>query len=275
VTKYADLIKAHLAEYKRTSLGVSASGVWRRNGKPYAHILPEAQAELNILPQIRAAFWAFAQSRKLRLHTDFHHLASSQAFTFNLFYPFRDAPPAPRAALTESLGLTTTALTDIRFEAVVDPDEESNLDVVLDLATGEAVIEVKLTEAAFGAGRADQRHRQKRDDIYGPRLTGKVAPSALADDVFWPHYQLLRNLSYVDPAASRTVLLLLPRANTALRNDTETFLAAFLAPSLRNWVRIVFAEDLVADLKRAIAAPSWLVAHLGDVDAKYFPTVAV
>ena len=134
---YRETTLAHLAEYKRTQLGVSADGRWHHDTKPYAHFLPEDQRELNILPHIRADFWAFAASAGIRLHRDFHHLTSLQAFAFNLFFPFRGAGAEARAALARALGLSDVQITDVHF------------DVVLDLDKGLAMVAVKLTEDAL------------------------------------------------------------------------------------------------------------------------------
>ncbi len=84
---YAERMKAHLAAYKRHSLGVSEDGVWAKTGNSYPHILPTDRQQLNILEPFRHEFWAYCEAHKpaIRLHRDFHHLNSSQALTFNLF----------------------------------------------------------------------------------------------------------------------------------------------------------------------------------------------
>ncbi len=40
---YRETTLAHLAEYKRSHLGVPTDGRWHHNNKPYAHLLPEDQ----------------------------------------------------------------------------------------------------------------------------------------------------------------------------------------------------------------------------------------
>jgi hypothetical protein len=50
---YPDRLRAHLAVYKRDTLGVEQDGIWSRNGKAYPHILPKDQLRLNFLPPLR------------------------------------------------------------------------------------------------------------------------------------------------------------------------------------------------------------------------------
>ena len=85
---YQDRLLAHLAAYKQTDLGVSKPGVFHYRGKdvPRDHILPIDKADLNLLPLARGLEPSFrARNPQITRHRYFHHLNSSQAFTFNLF----------------------------------------------------------------------------------------------------------------------------------------------------------------------------------------------
>lgn len=89
MTDYAHAMRDHLAEYKARHLPDAPDGIYRGNGRAYPHVLPEELLTHNILPSLREEFWEYfeANRRELALHTDFHHLNSSQAFAFNLFFP--------------------------------------------------------------------------------------------------------------------------------------------------------------------------------------------
>jgi len=265
---YRETTLAHLAEYKRSHLGVTTDGRWHHNDKPFAHLLPEDQRELNILPDIRADVLAFAASAGIRLQRDFHHLTSLQALAFNLFFPFRTASAAARVALAKALGLSGVQVTDVRFNVVLEGDEQSIFDAVLDLDKGLALVAVKLTEDEFGAGKTDSTHPHKRGALYRQRLQGKVGTSALTDAVFWSSYQLLRNLAYASPKDGRYVILLIPRANALLTTSTQRFLSGFLDAEYRPWVRIVFLEDFLDALRDLPGLPE-LDAHFRDVRTKY------
>ena len=265
---YRETSLAHLAEYKRSQLGVPTDGRWHHNNKPYAHLLPEDQRELNILPHIRADFSAFAAAAGIRLHRDFNDLTSLQALAFNLFFPFREAGQESRAALVKALGLTGVQVTNVRFDVVLDGDDYSVFDVVLDLDRGSALVAVKLTEDEFGPGKTNSAYPHKRGALYRQRLQGKVGISALGDDVFWCYYQLLRNISYASPQDGRYVILLIPRANETLTTSTQRFLSGFLEAEYRPWVRIVFLEDFLDALRDQPGLPT-LEAHFREVQAKY------
>ena len=91
---YRDRVLPHLTNYKKHSLRVVEDGIWAksRSGQTYPHILPADQYRLNILETIRDAFFAYEESHPIKFHTDFHHLNSSQALCFNLFFPLCCTP---------------------------------------------------------------------------------------------------------------------------------------------------------------------------------------
>ena len=90
-TDYADKLRKQLKDYKEQEWPDLAYGEWRYRGRllRYPHILPADRYQLNILPTIRERFWDWFRTRKpkIKLHKYFHHLNSSQALCFNLFFP--------------------------------------------------------------------------------------------------------------------------------------------------------------------------------------------
>ena len=99
-----------------------------RTWQTYPHILPIAQLEQNILLGVRDAFWPYARAGDIKLHRDFHRLNSSQAFAFNLFFPFFRPEGDPRPLLP-ALELPSRPVAHWGFEAVLDAEEGSNFDV--------------------------------------------------------------------------------------------------------------------------------------------------
>lgn len=83
---------AHLADYKRERLGVQKNGVWIGRYGPVekAHILPKEKYKLNLLDDVREAFFDSEQG-EVPLHRYFHHLNSSQAMCINLFFRWCNA----------------------------------------------------------------------------------------------------------------------------------------------------------------------------------------
>lgn len=122
--KYQDILKVHLAEYKRTQLGITESGIFYRNGRAYEHILPAAQAMLNVFDEARPTLKKLLEKKQIKLHRDFHHLNSSQAFAFNLFFSYFDGDATASSTLLRALG-QQGKLTDWIPEAVPDPDADA------------------------------------------------------------------------------------------------------------------------------------------------------
>src|SRR4051794_35516427 len=112
---YQELLKRHLADYKLNRLGVIQNGLWKGNGRRYAHILPVELQRLNIIEGYRAEFWKY-WPRTRSLHSDFHHLNSSQAMCFNLFFPMLSAPHI----MQELFQVRSGAVDVAQFERILD-----------------------------------------------------------------------------------------------------------------------------------------------------------
>lgn len=249
MSTFSNQMKAHLARYKREHLAVLEDGLWRNNQRPYAHILPESAHRLNILETMRDEFWEYFNDHRatLPLHTDFHHLNSSQAFAFNLFYPWA-SNDAAHGYLLSALGLEREEIVRWSFEEIPDPAERTTFDFYAELASGRRVlIEVKLTEAHFGGAVPNEEHRNKLQKTYKPRLVGKAVPSGLEEAVFFLNYQLFRNVSHLDISRGDFLCLVLPRANDFTWQQGGAFLNYLEAPA-RDAVRLIAVEDLLVAL---------------------------
>lgn len=274
MTQYADRMKTHLAAYKTQRLGISEDGIWRGNEHAYPHILPEALQRLNVLETIRREFWHYFEANKstIGLHTDFHHLNSSQAFGFNLFFPWVAPGGAPDVLFT-ALGITGRTMRSWEFEFMPDPSERTSVDFFATFDDGSRLlVEVKLTEAHFGASMPDVAHQTKLRDVYVPRLAANVHPSGLEEGNFFLNYQLFRNVSHLELARGDTLILLLPRANELTWAQGAAFRERYLAEHTQGAVRLVAVEDLVTELARS--AKPRLVTHLHLLAEKYLPDMA-
>ncbi|MDH5202484.1 MAG: hypothetical protein OEW69_04420, partial [Nitrospirota bacterium] len=204
---YGTRLKQHLAIYKKTHLGIAEDGIWKKNGKRYNHILPEQLKSFNILETIRSEFWAFKRRNpEIKLHADFHHLNSSQAMCFNLFFPFLGMPNYNVTHLLHAVNLPVAKLRSWSFERILDEAEGTNFDLCLEFESGgRTLFEVKLSESGFARATCDKRHKEKLEFIYRPALEGKVTPNCLEPAVFFKNYQLLRNVTYADVDAESKV----------------------------------------------------------------------
>jgi len=165
----------HLADYKVSALGVKKNGIWRKNRREYAHILPCELQRLSILEPYRDEFWTYFRKAHIKLHSDFHHLSSSQAMCFNLFFPFIAEERKHSQILREIFSIDGT-IEDARFEVVLHPVEGTNFDFCIETAESRKLFEVKLTESDFGKAKSDDSHISKFETVYSPALNGKFTP---------------------------------------------------------------------------------------------------
>jgi hypothetical protein len=269
---YGDRLKAHLATYKRRRLGVTENGKWRTADKEYEHILPEDLHRLNILEGFRGEFWDYfeANSRLLALHTDFHHLNSSQAFAFNLLFPFIGSA-AESELLATALGSAGRSIVSSAFDHMPDLAERTTVDLHATLSDGaRLVVEVKLTEKNFGQCIPGHEHRRKYREHYLPRLGRLAPPESLAEDNFFLNYQLFRNLTHLDVSRGDVLVLLLPRANAVTWGEGRRFMEECLRDEVRASVRLVAVEDVVGQLRESLPRDAArLRSHLELLAEKY------
>jgi hypothetical protein len=262
---YIARLQRHLAEYKSRVLLVEESGTWGTPPRPYAHILPRERQDLNIVASFRQEFWRAQRQYRWKLHKYFHHLSSSQAFAFNVFLPLFPEVPAGLVATRRLLGLPESASAHLEFERILDAKEGTNIDVLICCEAGaRSIIEVKLTEQAFGNAVPDERHLAKLDDIYKPLLAEHVDSSCLEPSAFFRDYQLYRNLAQVRHDSADSVVLLIPKARTQLWQHACNWCDSARLGSLLGRIRPVAIEDLIATL----------IADLGGGDHSGFSGLA-
>ena len=253
MSSYQDRLKAHLAAYKRDALRVTDDGIYAGNGRSYAHIVPSDKRHLNLLESCREGVTGYLAKRPaLHLHRDFHHLNSSQAMGFNLFWP-AVATPAGLSALAQALACTPIAATSPLFESTPDPAEPTHFDLHLHTRDGgQLFFELNLSEDNFGDAKADPAHLSKLGDLYLGRLQARVRPQLLAAAESFPRYQLFRKLSHLATDADR-LFLVMPRDNLRLHEQARAFLAD-LDADVRAQVTVLDIETLVERLQ-AFAPP--------------------
>ena len=279
--KYAEAIKSHLAQYRSKKLEITECGTWHK--KEYPHILPEGRRKENVLKTIRGEFWEYAHRRALgekclkdSLHQCFHHLNSSQALCFNLFYPFLLKPEWLNFLPTVLLGRNAEVVNDAEFEHIEDTNEGTNFDFFMQLRSGRRLFfECKFTEVDFGRAKDDKKHQQKLVDIYRFKLQKKVKPGALESSVFLKHYQLLRNISHVNPENKDHLFLIFPRGNSDIVSPLVCrvgVLDDFLAEKMKSCVTVLQLEDLIKRIQgTSVMEDSVMKMHWHLFEEKYLP----
>ena len=265
--KYSATLQKHLGQYAATRLGVTEHGVFK--GGRYPHILPSRLRYLNLLESSRAEIQTYlAKHPEIKLHQYFHHLNSSQAFAFNLFYPYFAADSAVGRVLAKALGVNAD-VGDWKFEFVPDSAEGTNVDVFWFAGDGVRVFcEVKLSESEFGQAKDDPRHQKKLETIYTPRLNGLVSEKLLAPKTFFKHYQLLRNISLLSDNPRDRLIFLMPGENESLKAPLQRVLENALSQTRRR-IHVSYVEDCIESLENSRNLPPALLAHAGALREKY------
>jgi Restriction Endonuclease associating with ARP len=272
---YQERLNHHLVRYKKAQLGPAAQipGTFSYRGKdlPYEHILPRSERWANLIEPARTQAQAYlAGHPTVTLHKYFHHLNSSQAFAFNLFFPYFSGGPDSSAALLRALGQSGIVV-DWEPECVPDPAEGTNVDVVWKSSAGvRTYCEVKLSETDFGTAPADKAHEDKLLAVYASPLTGCIEPTLLQPAAFFDHYQLLRNLWQIADKDAATLIFPLPRANETVWNSAVTFRERVTEP-LRSRVFVIAIEDVLSVLAEDTSCPDSLREYAVLLRAKYVP----
>jgi Restriction Endonuclease associating with ARP len=267
---YQDDLKKHLADFKRRTLGISTPGVFRYRGRDVErhHILPLANASANLMEEAEPAASAFLAAHPDKRHRYFHHLNSSQAFAFNLFFPYFSGEPESASALLRALG-QEGILAEWEPEAVPVADEETNIDVLWATTDGvRTFCEVKLSEADFGTAIDDDRHRVKLVDIYREILTGHLEPVRLERLAFFDAYQFNRNVWHMVRTDDSRLIFLLPRLNAGLWSLLQRLLSG-VVPGTRERISAVAIEDVIANLSGDNQCPERLREYPRKLKQKY------
>lgn len=248
IVKYDKLIKSKLSSYKSVHLGIEQDGIWKRNKKAYPHILPENLYMLNILESFRDEFWEYFDSKhsgSIRLHQDFHHLNSSQALCFNLFFPFIHDDFRFFHILQNILGIPIEKMIDIGFEIILRHDEGTNFDFYIQYeSSAQIFFELKYTENDFGSAKANKGHIKKYNNVYKDLLKTVIKDHFKEQSNFLKHYQIIRNLIYIGFNKNNSVIFIFPKRNDDLIKSKHVILDA-ATDGYKYGIRIIYLEELV------------------------------
>ena len=226
-------VLAHLGKYKISKLDISNPGYYR--GKIYPHILPEIDKSRNILQPYNGQLNTSKYLSKIKLHTNFSHLNSSQAMCINFFYPL---------ILEKKLELITSILgvegkvdydsVEFEKESVVEKSNErkTNFDFYLKTDKGiQIFFEIKYTEDGFGKATNDKGHIDKYNRTYKDALDKSVCIEKNFKDMarFFEHYQIMRNLLAIDDKSY--VVFIYPKNNRAVSNAAAKAKTSIVTPA--------------------------------------------
>jgi hypothetical protein len=246
---FNEKVKDHLAKYKKEKLGVDKNGIWGKNNKNYPHILPEELRRLNIIELYRKEFWekdGLDLEKNGKLHNDFHHLNSSQAMCFNLFFPFKSENKLD--LLFEVLNLDYSEVNECLFEKILDKKEQTHIDFYVDLNKDQRILfETKYTESDFGkADKKNKKYENKFKNTYETNLRLKISEKYMNLEDFCEHYQIFRNIFHIRSGDDK-VFLIYPKQNDKLIKYNE-LLKQIMNHSYRDNLRRIHLEDFIDEI---------------------------
>lgn len=224
---FSNKTKDRLANYKATNFPDRQDGLWKRNEQAYPHILPEDNKFDNLLPTYGDRLIAYLGKQQIKLHSDFHHLNSSQAMCFNFFFPlYQERTLEP---ITDFLGLAneTVNYDTVCFEKggleAKFGRRPTSFDFFFETTSGKRLhFEIKYTESKFG--KADI-NLDKFNTVYSKFLQ-PLNSSFHNSQPFFDNYQILRNLIHIDDVSF--VIFVYPQDNDGVSNEANRVKTDFL-----------------------------------------------
>lgn len=249
-------IKEHLADYARHNheLNGRMGGTWRNGDKRYPYILDNRDKTLlNFLPAFREALRNHIVSSKIKLHTDAHHLNSSQIMCMNFFFPLiKEGKLGYIINMLDANGewLEPTG----QFEKISEIDGgqrgATNFDFYIEAANRKkAYFEIKYTEGDFGTAKDDKSHNEKWEHIYKELIENSpiLKKEKIDKDTFFKNYQLLRNMVHIKDAKTDYVVFLVPKET--LYEKAETFIKKVVKSEALDHVRVLCWEEVFDAVK--------------------------
>lgn len=222
--KFQNEIKDWLKDYKTTHFKGLENGIWKRNKKQYPHILPIDYWFDNLLPKYKTELKEYILTQKVKLHTDFHHLNSSQAMCLNMFYPLYKEKKLDLIIKALKIDNDSVNYDSVCFEKDSKIEKakgyrQTSFDFYFRTNNGkEFHFEIKYTEQEFGRAKHDKEHLDKYESVYREHCS-VIDTEYFNCDNFLNYYQLMRNVVHV--SNNSYVVFLYPLKNKKIRQQAE------------------------------------------------------
>lgn len=225
--KFPDKIKENLSKYKVKNFPAFENGIWKNNKKRYSHILPENNKFFNLLEPYRSELIDYISINKINLHSNFHHLNSSQAMCLNFFFPLFYEHKLE--LITEYLGFKNET---VNYESVCF--EKSGLeeafrrrptkfDFYFETTSNIKIyFEIKYTEGYFGKSKVNSA---KFNAVYSKFLR-PINAIFHKEESFYGNFQILRNLIHIKD--NSFVVFVFPEENKGVKKGVDKVKHEFL-----------------------------------------------
>jgi hypothetical protein len=236
-------VKKHLTQYKEKTLNIKQCGIYKKNGKPYTHILPDNVLENNILSSsYHDVIIDYILQNKIKLDENISHLNSSQILCFNLFIPL---------LLENKSDIIDTEIApnNIRFEFehIEDEKEGTNFDLFIEQDNQKHFFEIKYTESGFGSG-VKKKLEKKYNDVYIDTIR-KFKYLERDQERFYKYYQLFRNMFY---CLKGQVYFVLPKAREDLISTIVWLKGKYCQNKYLEKIKTITIEDIIDNINAKI-----------------------
>jgi hypothetical protein len=266
---FSEKTKKRLSEFKNEKFPGLENGKWKKNNKSYPHILPEENKLDNLLQPYKNEFIDFLKTQNIKLHSDFHHLNSSQAMCFNFFFPLYYERNLE--IITDFLGFKNET---INYDSVCfEKDgleaefgrQPTSFDFYFKTQSGKKLFfEIKYTEGGYGKAKINSG---KFDQVYSNFLK-PINFNFHNPQPFFDNYQILRNLVHIDE--NSYVIFIFPKDNNSVKKDSERVKSEFLIENFQEHFFSVYWESIFSKVSDSMTI-SKMSKQYSDFKEKYLP----
>ncbi len=266
---FQDKVREQLSEYKKSKFPNIQNGLYQ--GKPYSHIFPKDEQSRNLIEYYHDDILKNPHFRKEDLHLYFHHLNSTEALSFNFFFPLLIDKKlellTSRFNLEEGIVNYETAVFEKQgIDSEHFPD--SIFDFYFETVSGMKVcFKTKYSETGFGSAEDDVMHSELFEYIYKNHLS-VITEKYRKKSEFLQKFQLCRNLLHMD---QKTILVFIyAKENHKIREEAEKAVHDILVPELRSSVKLFTWEELTDFILNNAASPKKFQNQYKEFFKKYF-----
>ena len=217
--KYVENRKGHHKEYAEEK-GLKCGGLW--GGKPYSHILfvEDGQTKCEVVKKYNILEGIDCDLLTTKLHSDAHHLNSSQILCYNFFRPLIDiANGSPKLVeKLQNFGVNIATISECEFEYNDGKGDYTEFDFYIKGknskgADTKVFIEVKYTEASLRCSEAfspktQAIYERKYNDVYTKMFAAQRCLKEIPSyNEFYTYYQCFRNVLRVENENTYSIFL--------------------------------------------------------------------
>ncbi len=264
--KFQVSTKEHLAKYKKDNFKLN-DGCWKKNNKTYPHLFCVEDIKFNYLEGYREEIKKYIDNNKIKLHSDAHHLNSSQVMCFNFFIPLIIEKKLEQilkyVGIDDLINYSSICFEKDGFEAEFGRVPTS-FDFYFETSNKKKIyFEIKYTESEFGKTKIN---KSKFESVYNKRIN-ILNKKYQTLEMFFNNYQIFRNLVHINQDSY--VFFLLPKDNKKIFNQAQQVKSEFLDLKYHNKFSILEWKDINSYLLSNNLGNQRISSHLTDFNTKY------